>query len=170
MSYGTVPKGPDLKAQFQRKKLGTFEFLLYPELWSELDCRAYYCGKQWAEVHFSPRSRELVPAESGIYMFVSRSGYSEFISDHSYVLYVGKATSLNSRYYSYIREQRYLLDHTRERVAELLDHFEGWLYFRYILVPASELDQAENLLKDNLTPPGNTQLKIIGRLQEPMEL
>jgi hypothetical protein len=32
------------------------------------------------------------------------------------------------------------------------------------LVPEAELDQAEALLKDNLTPVANAQLELIGRL------
>lgn len=97
-------------------------------------------------------------------MFVARSGYFDLVSDHSYIFYIGKATNLRTRYASYLREQRFRLPHNRQRVGELLSDFDGWLHFKYVLVPASDLDSAENFLKDNITPPGNTQLAVIGRL------
>ena len=42
----------------------------------------------------------------------------------------------------------------------------GYLQFHYTLVPKEELTSAESLLKDNLTPYGNTQLELRGRLAE----
>jgi hypothetical protein len=45
-----------------------------------------------------------------------------------------------------------------------LNHFDGYLQFHYTLVPKEELTMAEALLKDNLTPYGNTQLELKGRL------
>jgi hypothetical protein len=45
-----------------------------------------------------------------------------------------------------------------------LNHFDGYLQFHYTLIPKEELKKAEALLKDNLTPYGNTQLELKGRL------
>ena len=52
----------------------------------------------------------------------------------------------------------------REKVARFLNHLAAYTYFHFTLVPANELDQAESLLRDNLTPQANTQMNIIGRL------
>ncbi len=164
-NYGSVPKGPELKAQFQRQKLGTFPFQIFPEFWSQLDCRFYYESLAWNEVYFTAENQTAVPSASGIYMFVANSAYTDILQDHSYILYVGKSKNLNTRYKTYLKEQRYMLPHNRAKVSELLDYFDSWLLFKYVTVPEADLPSAEDLLKDNLTPPGNSQLNLIGRLQ-----
>ena len=86
------------------------------------------------------------------------------LADHSYIFYVGKASNLKTRYREYLLEKACACENPRERVVRFLNHLEDHVFFHFTLVPQNELDRAESLLKDNLTPFGNTQVSIIGRL------
>jgi hypothetical protein len=160
--YGEAPVQNPVLADFLAKKEGIFPFKLYPKLWSTKELSSYYKGRKWAMVPFTDPPPAL-PDESGIYMFVA-GPYCGGLADHSYIFYVGKATSLKKRYPKYLTEKAGGGTNPREHVVLFLNHFDGYLQFHYTLVPKEELKMAEALLKDNLTPYGNTQLELKGRL------
>jgi hypothetical protein len=162
--YGDPPKGQALLSQFEAKSKGRYEFDLFPELWRTADIGSYYRGRQWQSNQFVENVLpDHVPNESGIYMFVA-APHCGTLRDHSYIMYIGQARNLRTRYGQYFREKRGETDHPREPVVRFLNHLQDWLFFWFTLVPQDELDHAEALLKDNITPYGNTVVKIIGRL------
>lgn len=156
--------GDTLKAQFAARRDGFFDFELHPKLWQCADIEPFYAGKAWTQVKFASPPPEAVAATSGIYMFVV-APHCAALSDHSYIFYVGQTKNLRQRYRRYLLEKECRVDHPRERVVRFLNHFEGFVNFHFTLVPVAELDRAEGLLKDNLTPYANTQLEVIGRLE-----
>jgi len=160
--YGAVPAGNPILADIKAKREGLYEFKLYPQLWSCPKLAAYYKGRKWQVVPFTSPP-PVLPASSGIYMFVV-GPYCGDLKDHSYIVYVGKATNLRKRYSEYLQEKAGKCANPRERVVLVLNEFEDYLYFHYTSVPKNELTEAEALLKDNLTPFCNTQLELKGRL------
>ena len=163
--YGEATKGAALIAQFAAKSRGEYDFKLYPELWSSEDkkIRDFYLNRKWLSVKFVDSPPDTVPNDSGIYMFIV-APHCGGLADHSYIFYVGKAANLKARYKHYVKEKAGDCDHPREKVTRFLNHLAAYTYFHFTLVPTDELDQAELLLKDNLTPYANTQINIIGRL------
>lgn len=161
--YGEVPSGEQLLAQFRAKRIGRYTFELYPELWTIPRIAEYYKGRSWNTTRFTDPPAISIPASSGIYMFVVAPHCGE-LEDHSYIFYVGQATNLQTRYRHYLREQKGEGPNPREEVVMFLDHLRDHVYFHFTLVSKDELDEAENLLKDNLTPPANKQKTIVGRL------
>jgi hypothetical protein len=162
--YGEAPLDNPVLADFLARKEGEFPFRLYPRLWGTKELADYYKGRKWEVVKFTDPP-PVLPDEPGIYMFVA-GPYCGGLTDHSYIFYVGKATSLKRRYPEYLIEKAGGGSNPRERVVLFLNHFDGYLQFHYTLVPKEELTSAESLLKDNLTPYGNTQLELRGRLAE----
>lgn len=162
--YGDVPKGEPLVAQFYARKMGSYSFELHPELWAIPEIATYYNAKTWTVTRFTNPPTITIPAQSGIYMFVV-APHCGNLNDHSYIFYVGQTVNLNQRYREYLDEQRGRGPNPREKVVMFLDHLRDHVFFHYTLVPDHELDEAENLLKDNLTPPANSQTKVIGRLE-----
>jgi hypothetical protein len=160
--YGAVPAGNPILADIKAKREGLYEFKLYPQLWSCPKLAAYYKGRKWQVVPFTSPP-PVLPASSGIYMFVV-GPYCGDLKDHSYIVYVGKATNLRKRYSEYLQEKAGKCANPRERVVLVLNEFDGYLHFHYTPVPKNELTEAEALLKDNLTPFCNTQLELKGRL------
>lgn len=160
--YGQAPIDNPVLANFKAKKEGIFQFKLYPRLWATKELADYYRGRKWEIVEFTNPAPDL-PDAPGIYMFVA-GPYCGGLADHSYIFYVGKATSLKKRYPKYLTEKAGGGANPREHVVLFLNHFDGYLRFHYTLVPKEELTMAEALLKDNLTPYGNSQLELKGRL------
>jgi hypothetical protein len=166
--YGEVEKGDALIAQFRARKLGTYSFELHPELWAIPEIATYYDAKAWTTTRFSNPPEIPIPAEPGIYMFVV-APHSGNLADHSYIFYVGLTDDLRRRYRNYLLEQKGRGSNPRQEVVMFLDHLRDYVFFHYTLVPENELKEAEKLLKDNLTPPGNTQTVVVGRLGAAVE-
>lgn len=160
--YGEVPTDNPLLAEFRAEKAGVYEFRLYPKLWATPELAGYYTGRAWETVEFTSPAPPL-PEASGIYMFVV-GPYCGGLKDHSYIFYVGKTVNLKTRYAGYLAEQDGKVTTPRKAIMLLLNDFAGYIHFHYTLVPKDDLEHAEALLKDNLTPVANTQLDIIGRL------
>ena len=160
--YGEAPIDNPVLADFKAKKEGLFAFRLYPQLWGREELTSYYKGRKWEVVPFTNPAPAL-PDEPGIYMFVV-GPYCGGLKDHSYIFYVGQAKSLKKRYPNYLTEKAGGGPSPREQVVMFLNHFDGYLQFHYTLVPRGELNMAEALLKDNLTPVANTQLALKGKL------
>ena len=161
--YGEVKKGAPLVAQFMAHKLGKYSFELHPELWATPRISEYYNGKAWQVIRFADPPAIAIPAESGIYLFVVAPRVGG-LDDHSYIFYVGQTDNLKRRYGDYLAEQAGRGTNPREKVVIFLNHLKEHVFFHFTLVPQGELDEAEDLLKDNLTPPANTRKQIIGRL------
>jgi hypothetical protein len=163
--YGKAVSGQTLLAEFKAKKAGQYQFRLYPQLWKSPELARYYTGRRWDVVKFE-KPPPALPDAPGIYMFVV-GPYCGGLKDHSYIFYVGKAKSIKTRYSNYLDEKEGKGFNPREEVMLFLNNFDGYLFFHYIQVPEAELTQAEDLLKNNLTPVANDQIPIIGKLTTP---
>ena len=164
-NYGEAPKGTALKGQFAAMDEGVYAFSLYPQLWLSQgeNIKDFYLHREWNSVKFVDQLPEIVPNDSGIYMFVV-APHCGGLADHSYIFYVGQAVNLKSRYKDYVKEKAYEGPNPRKKVTRFLNHLEAYTYFHFTLVPRNELDKAESLLKDNLTPYANTTVPLTGRL------
>lgn len=160
--YGEAQVGNPILAEFQAEKDGIYDFKLYPQLWGSLELERFYRGRNWTIHQFLDPGPDLEPI-SGIYMFVV-SPECGGIRDHSYIFYVGQTTNQRVRYKHYLNEKKGNVANPRRALVMLLNYFEGYIYFHFTPVPAADLDRAEKILKDNITPVSNTQLEIIGRL------
>ena len=163
MSYGEAPRGETLIAQLYDAEIGKYEFELYPELWASQKIYDYYCDRQWTIIRFVSNSDTTIPTTSGIYMFVVAPCCGK-LKDHTYIFYVGQTKNLKERYGQYLYEQQGLGSSPRKKVVKFLNHLKDHVYFHFTEIPENELDEAESLLRDNLTPPANEQKKILGRL------
>ncbi len=163
-TYGEVPKGEALLAQITAAWKGVYTFELYPELWSVPKIEEYYCSRSWSITKFCDPPSIDIPPKSGIYLFVV-APYCGHLKDHSYIFYVGQTTNLKNRYKHYLREQRGLGSSPRPKVVRFLNHLKDYVFFHFTEIPKNELDEAENLLKDNLTPQANDRKTILGRLK-----
>lgn len=162
-TYGEALKGKALLAQIDAAKGGEYTFELYPQLWSIPKIEEYYCSRNWSFTKFCDTPSIDIPPKSGIYLFVV-APYCGHLKDHSYIFYVGQTTNLKNRYKHYLSEQRGLGSSPRLKVVRFLNHLKDYIFFHFTEIPENELNEAENLLKDNLTPPANDQKKIYGRL------
>jgi hypothetical protein len=160
--YGEAMEGDALLAEFKAEDEGLYEFKLYPQLWKSEELASYYKDRKWDVVKFTDPPPPL-PEVSGIYMFVV-GPYCGGIKDHSYIFYVGKTKCIRKRYSEYLREKAGIGDNPRKEIVMFLNDFESYIYFHFTQVPEGELDRAERLLKDNLTPVANTQISVRGRL------
>lgn len=162
-TYGRAPRGEELIGQFELEDKGIFEFKLYPQLWGNINISNYYNAKAWTPIAFQRSNQPTIPESSGIYMFVVAPRCGN-INDHSYIFYVGQTLDLRRRFGDYLTEQKGRGPNPRKEVVQFLSYFKDYLFFYYTVIPSTELDDAENLLKDNFTPPANKQVSIRGRL------
>ncbi len=161
--YGDVKTMPALTAQWLAADTHQYVFKLHPELWSIPEVADYYKGKAWTKIRFEEANANDIPDEPGVYMFVAEPRLAA-LDDHTYIFYVGKATSLRGRFKTYFKEMRCELEHNRKQVVKFLRHLNTYLYFHFTLIDVSDIEKAETLLKDNIDPPANIQTEIIGRL------
>lgn len=167
-TYGEAPKGANLIAQLYARKVGRYTFELHPELWAIPDIADYYDPRPWQIIRFTNPPEFDIPVASGIYMFVV-APHCGRLQDHSYIFYVGRTKDLRRRYANYLEEQAGLRQSNRPDVIIFLNHLRDYVFFHYTLIPENELEIAENLLKDNLTPPANSRMEVTGRLNPPIE-
>jgi hypothetical protein len=163
MAYGEAPKGQALIAQIPAVLAGQYIFELYPELWATPKINDYYSGRLWKRTKFEDPPTIEIPDVSGIYIFVVAPCCGQ-LTDHSYIFYVGQTKSLRDRYKQYLNERKGQGANPRPKVVRFLNHLKEHVYFHFTEIPEDELDEAEDLLKDNITPPANDQKMIIGRL------
>lgn len=112
---------------------------------------------KWKHVKFSPENSRHVPnATGGVYTFVVKPDIAEHPAC-SYLLYVGKADkSFRERYYAYIKDKRLGDKSRRPHVEEMLNKWDGHLYFYYAEIERQELIQTiEQILLAAYLPPTN---------------
>lgn len=113
---------------------------------------------QWQAVRFTRGNRQQVPTNSrGVYTFLVQPG----IADHpccSYLLYVGQTEGQNfrTRYSQYLREKRAGDQSARPHVTEMLQKWDGFLWFCYAAVNQNNLiEDIEDALLTAYLPPTN---------------
>jgi hypothetical protein len=143
-----------------RRRLGLADFhlkrmVLSPFQWNA--CRLPL-NLNWTAVKFNRRNRRHIPTNSsGVYTFLVQPG----IANHpccSYLLYVGETETQNfrTRYGQYLRDKRAGDASLRPHVTEMLQKWDGFLWFCYAEINTPNLiEDLENALLTAYLPPTN---------------
>jgi hypothetical protein len=165
--FGQVPSGNPTYGHILAEDLGLWSFRLYPQLWrdAQLDMVS---GVEWSKVKFDNLiTGELakIPEGPGVYFFTVE-GRVDLFDSHKFLFYAGKAASgLRSRFGDYLQEREgEEPEEDRTKITKFLNYFRDRVYFHYSEFPIDQVAKIESAIKDNLTPPANTILKLKGRL------
>lgn len=126
----------------------SWRFVLWPRQWN-LAAKDQYL---WHTCRFESSSRSSVPDHSGVYTFLIQPE----ICGHpacSYLMYVGKAKSLQSRFGNYLSEMR--RETGRPRIVRLLNKYPQNTWFCFTLVAWDEVSKVEDMLIETYIPPCN---------------
>lgn len=112
----------------------------------------------WQAVAFSAGNASKIAPTKGVYTFLVQPG----IAMHpccSYLLYVGKTEDQNhrSRYRQYISDLRAGGKSRRPHITEMLEKWDGYLWFCYAEVPDADIHDMEEALLTAYLPPANKQ-------------
>lgn len=145
-----VPKPTRTLADYHVKRM-----VLSPDNWRTC---ALPMQLSWQTVPFTIASASQVPEDQqGVYTFVLQPG----IADHpacSYLLYVGQTERQNfrTRYRQYLHELRAGEASRRPHITEMLEKWEGYLWFCYAPVNRDDMiTEIENALLAGYLPPSN---------------
>lgn len=110
----------------------------------------------WKAVKFTDSNARQIPGTCGVYTFLVQPG----IANHphcSYLLYVGKTEDqdFRLRYRQYLREKKVGDESRRPHVSEMLQKWDGFLWFCYAHVQAHLITDVENALLTAYLPPTN---------------
>jgi len=133
------------------------KFLLYPRHWED-------CSKQiptnlkWKKIKFNSANKSKIPNNIGLYCFVVKPLYKNFI-DMSYLFYIGQTqNSLRIRYSNYLAEQAGK-GKPRTKVFEMLNLYSKYIYFYYTLLANKDLiNDYEKKLINTFVPQINTSI------------
>jgi hypothetical protein len=151
--YDIVPHGRPGKrrglAEFHVKRM-----VLSPYQWAACKLAVTL---DWEAVKFTQRNMRIVPRTRGVYTFLVQPG----IAKHpccSYLLYVGETQNqdFRRRYQQYIREKRAGDRSVRPHVADMLQKWDGFLWFCYARIDQYDaIENVENGLLTAYLPPTN---------------
>jgi hypothetical protein len=130
------------------------EFTLWPRRWEE-----YASSHGWRLQRLKKSMKNKIPDGPGIYTLVLQPGIAGHNSC-SYLMYVGKAVSLRTRFDDYLGKEK--LESGRPKMFRFLNMYEGYVWFCYTTVRRSFLNKFENRLIYAYIPPLNDQ--ITGRI------
>jgi excinuclease UvrABC nuclease subunit len=126
-------------------------FILMPKLWQE-----YRVSHNWVMHPCNQAQKSLIPDIPGIYTLLVQPGIASHPSC-SYLMYVGKATSLKRRFGEYFSERKRATG--RPNIIFLFNKFENNLWFCYTTINKDQLSSVENALIDAYMPPLNDQIQ-----------
>ncbi len=147
---------------FDRKgeyKIHVRKFFLFPEFWMEPKNKLPIPLK-WKSVKFSNVNKSRIPSEKGIYAFVLIPSYNNFFKTR-YLFYAGKTNrTLKKRFTEYLSEKDGK-GKPRAKVFEMLNLYDGHLYFYYSEVKnTNDVDLCEEQLINTFVPHINFQIPI----------
>ncbi len=116
----------------------------------------------WKKEHFLKKNKTNIPNSQGIYMFVLNvEGKIPINSTSKYVLYVGKARNLKTRYSSYFNYEK--KDNPSDLLKKIMTVvWKGKLEFHFFdseNLSDVDLDKIEMDLIDSLAPPMNQRFR-----------
>ena len=140
----------------QQKDVRVYQrnFLLWKQQWDA------YTGPSipldWQCVKFEKNNASQIPTEKGVYAFFIEPRIANFPS-HGYLIYIGQAgykskRNLRKRFRDYLYNKE---KPKRIRIHFMLNTWENYLYFYYVVVDSTQMDleQLEQKLLDTFTPP-----------------
>lgn len=133
------------------------KFLLYPKHWEDTS-KHIPIKLRWKRVKFSKINKSKIPNKIGLYCFVVKPLFKNFI-DTTYLFYIGQTqNSLNVRYGDYLNDQAGK-GKPRSKIFEMLNLYRIYIYFYYTLVPTKVLvDDYEEKLINTFVPHINTSI------------
>lgn len=139
----------DLVAQQDEYNKHVWRMCLWPTQWN---ARSPSAKLVWKTVVLDPSQKSAIPTAPGIYSLLVQPN----IANHtgcSYLMYIGKASSLRSRFGNYLTTEKL----RRPKIIRLLEMYKDHLHFCYSTVPKAKLDTVEEQLYSAYVPPCNTQ-------------
>ena len=143
------PTPTDLVAQQNEYQNHLWSMCLWPSQWKSCKPPA---SLNWESVELNKTHQAKVPAAPGIYSLLVQPGIANH-GDCSYLMYLGKASSLRTRFGNYLTSERT----RRPKIVRLLHLYEGCIQFCYSRVSVTKLDAVEEQLYDAFIPPCNSQ-------------
>lgn len=142
----------DIIQEQDEAKAHFYRFTLWPRMWVE---HGGITLKNWNVFRLDQSVRSKIPTVPGVYTLILRPE----VANHpacSFLMYVGKATSLRERFNDYLTSER--RRPRRPKVHRLLNKYSAYLWFCYATVDEKELNPTEDSLIAAFLPPLNTQL------------
>lgn len=138
------------------------KFLLYPAFWKDPEKQIKH-KIDWKQILFQEDNSNLIPNKKGIYCFVVKPPFVDFLFETQYLFYIGKASSatLRGRYKNYIDERNNKGiggQKPRIKVQEMLNDYYGHIYFFYAELQAVQIKDAEDKLLNMFMPYVNTAI------------
>jgi len=127
-------------------------FALWRRKWQEY---CDICVLDWQLYSLAGHERSNIPDQPGIYTLLVQPG----IASHpacSYLMYVGKTTSLHRRFREYLTKEK--RETGRPKVFRLLNMYPDHTWFCFSLVPEANLADVEDALVIAYLPPANDRL------------
>ena len=151
--YDIMPHGRPARrralAEFHVKRM-----VLSPYQWAACQLAL---DLDWEAVKFTPRNMRRVPKTRGVYTFLVQPGIANHPSC-SYLLYLGETQDqdFRKRYQQYLREKRNSDKSARPHVADMLQKWDGFLWFCYARIDQDNIiEDIENTLLTAYLPPTN---------------
>jgi hypothetical protein len=127
-----------------------WNFDLVPTKWGS------YSGPpalKWTSRRLVKASTSKVPTSSGIYRLVLVPSVKA--CNATYLMYVGKATNLRSRFTAYLAAER----KRRPKLIRLLNLYPDHVTFQFCSVSKARLDRVEDALLQTFMPPCNDRIE-----------
>lgn len=140
-----IKEQDDLKAH-------CWDIVLWPKKWQDYSCSQ---TSSWETYRLGNVDRENIPDQPGIYTLLIQPGIAKHPAC-SYLMYVGKATSLRNRFRNYLVWER--RESGRPKIVRLLNKYSDHLWFCFCRIPQECLTEVEDALITAHLPPCNDQL------------
>ncbi|MFX0206530.1 MAG: GIY-YIG nuclease family protein [Candidatus Hodarchaeota archaeon] len=124
-------------------------FILWPRQWKK-----YVDIHNWKSYRLDEKDKDSIPRRSGVYTLLIQPG----IANHpacSYLIYVGKTTSLRRRFMEYLNERK--RETGRPKIFRVLNKYKDYVCFCYTTVGKNNLSTVEDNLLVAYIPPKNDQ-------------
>lgn len=141
----------DLIHEVNEMRSWTEHFILWPRQW-----RKYKRSHVWQNEKLETARAAQIPDRSGIYTLVLQPGIARHPSC-SYLMYVGKTTSLKTRFRKYLGMERRA--NGRPRMSYFLNKYNMYICFCYTFVTRKRLGDTEDRLMKAYLPPLNGQYR-----------
>ncbi len=135
------------------------KFLLYPAFWID-PSNLIPNPLKWRRYKFNRVNLSRIHKAKGVYCFVVEPKVTNFIQT-KYLFYIGKTNrTLQKRYSEYLEE----LEGTRKsrvKVKEMLDTYNGYLYYYFAPIPdKASVNQCEEKLINTFIPHVNVHVNV----------
>jgi predicted GIY-YIG superfamily endonuclease len=121
------------------------EMMFYPPSWAA--ATPLICS--WICNDFPPSSKSVIPAQSGVYVFVVMTDLFGFPHANG-LFYIGKAKNLNTRIDEYINEQnKRFVRRKRPHIWRMINQWHGHL--KYFYTTTATVKEAEDLEEQMLS-------------------